>query len=291
MTTGEVDAALAKGFERRQSLAKLVGWGTTAVLIVGGALFGWLAWLQSHQPAAWHDRAGWWAWLSHVDGSALFDAARTTATILAVIGVGGAALVAYRRQATTELTYEFTVRAHEVAIESQNTAAEQLQLDSQKYELDRQRHQLDVERRNDDRQRELEKSWRETRLETYNDFLRAHRQYIAYVLEKEAKIEARPHPGPDVPDQKMPFFDDKGRPVRERHEAAFSAVRLVASEQSTEQAMVNLVTSARQVACARAEYLPEDIPSHLFRKMSVDEQAFINAARRELGLGAQERGY
>jgi hypothetical protein len=132
-----------------------VGWGTAAVINVGGALFGWLAWLQSHQPAPWNDRAGYGAWLSHVDGTAMFDAARTTATILAVVGVGGAALVAYRRQATAELTYEINVRANQVAIESQETAAQQLQLDSQKYELDRQRHQLEEERRRDDREQEL----------------------------------------------------------------------------------------------------------------------------------------
>jgi hypothetical protein len=139
----------------RRSLAELVAWGTTAVVVLGGAIFGWLAWLQSHRPAPWNDRDGWWSWLSHVDGTAMFDASRTTATILAVIGVGGAALVAYRRQATAELKYEIDAQAHQVAIEAQVTAAEQLELDSQKYELDRQRHQLDEERRRDDREREL----------------------------------------------------------------------------------------------------------------------------------------
>jgi hypothetical protein len=68
--------------------------------------------------------AGYLAWWSHVDGAALFDAARTTATILAVIGVGAAALVANRRQDTAEQTYKLTVQGHKVAIEAQQTAVE-----------------------------------------------------------------------------------------------------------------------------------------------------------------------
>ena len=139
--------------------------------------------------------------------------------------------------------------------------------------------------------REVEKDWRDTRMKTYNDFLSAHRRYIAYVLDKDAKVEARKHPDSKLPEQQMPFFDEKGRPVRESHEAAFSAVRLVALDQSTEQTMATLVTSARQIACARAEHIPDAIPQELFRKMSLDEQAFIDAARRELGLGKLERGY
>ena len=132
----------------RTSLVVLVAVGTVAVSLVGGALFIWLAWLLSHQPAPLRGDSGWWDWLSRVGGDALFDAARTTATILAVIGVGGAALVAYRRQDTAE-------RSHLVSIEGQKTAAKQYTLDSKKYELDRDRHQLETERRTDDRVRDL----------------------------------------------------------------------------------------------------------------------------------------
>jgi uncharacterized protein YjbI with pentapeptide repeats len=118
--------------QRRLSLATLVAWGTAAGTAAGGMLFGWVAWVQSHQPAPWHDPHGWWAWMSHADGQAMVDAAHTTVAGLAVIGIGGAALVAYRRQDTAE-------RTHQVA-------ASQLQLDSQKYDLDRDRHQLETER-------------------------------------------------------------------------------------------------------------------------------------------------
>jgi uncharacterized protein YjbI with pentapeptide repeats len=132
----------------RMPLLVLVVVGTIAVTVLGVALFGWLAWLLSHQPAPWHDPNGWRAWVSQVDGAKMFDSARTTATLLAIIGVGGAALVAYRRQDSVE-------RSHQVAIDAQETAVKQFKLDSDKYELDRERHQLETERRTDDREREL----------------------------------------------------------------------------------------------------------------------------------------
>jgi uncharacterized protein YjbI with pentapeptide repeats len=145
----------AKAARRRWPLWVLVAGGTLVVTVIGFGFFGWLTWLLSHQPWPWRDPDGWRAFFSHVDGTEMFDAARTTATILAIIGIGGAALVAYRRQDTAE-------RAHEVAIEAQQTATEQLRLDSRKYELDRQRHELetdkhklDNDRRADDREREL----------------------------------------------------------------------------------------------------------------------------------------
>lgn len=132
----------------RTPLVVLVSIGTIAVTLLGVALFAWLAWLLSHQPAPWNDPNGWRAFVSQVDGTRIFDAARITVTLLAIIGIGGAALVAYRRQDTTE-------RSHQVAIEAQETAANQYKLDSDKYELDRKRHELETHRRADDREREL----------------------------------------------------------------------------------------------------------------------------------------
>ncbi|WP_094285529.1 pentapeptide repeat-containing protein [Mycobacterium lehmannii] len=152
--TDEAEAALAEQ-AGRWPLWVLVVFGALGGLILGGGSFAWLSWLLSDRPAPWNDDGGWFAWLDSVDGAALFDAARTAATLLAIIGVGGAAFVAYRRQATTELTYQFTVRAHAVAIDAQETAARQYELDSKKYELDRQRHDLETQRRIDDREREL----------------------------------------------------------------------------------------------------------------------------------------
>lgn len=133
---------------RRMPLVTLVTLGTIVVTVVGIAVFLWLAWLLSHQPAPLRGDSGWWDWLEHVDGSGVFDAARTTATVLAIVGVGGAALVAYRRQDTAE-------RAHEVAIEGQRIANAQHTLDSHKYQLDRERHNLETHRRRDDREKDL----------------------------------------------------------------------------------------------------------------------------------------
>ena len=67
--------------------------------------------LLSRQPAPWHDPNGWPAFISQVDGTKIFDAARITATLLAIIGIGGAALVAYRRQDTAERAHEVTIAA------------------------------------------------------------------------------------------------------------------------------------------------------------------------------------
>lgn len=98
-----------------------------------------MAWLLSAKadPADWR---------GNLEGGDWFDIARTTATTLAVLGVGGAAMVAYRRQKTTELTHLLEQKKHLTAIQIQQiaaqqatTAADQLKLDSQKYELDLQR--------------------------------------------------------------------------------------------------------------------------------------------------------
>ncbi|OBG79097.1 pentapeptide repeat-containing protein [Mycobacterium sp. E3305] len=105
----------------RIRLVLLVLVGTVTVVIAGGALFLWFAWLLSRQPATWT------TWLGHVDGQGWFDAAKTTAAILAIIGVGGAALVSYRRQDTAEQTHS----------------------------LETERHKLESQRLQDDREREL----------------------------------------------------------------------------------------------------------------------------------------
>jgi hypothetical protein len=137
-------------------------------------------------------------------------------------------------------------------------------------------------------QREHEKHWQDTRLETYKEFLTAHREYLAYVMLDSTIIEARSHPRYE---EMIPFFDAEGRPVRQRQEPAFTALRLVAMSQQTETAMVKVVTSVRQVACARAEHDPKNILSELFAAVSRYEEEFIVAARREMGLSPPGRSY
>ncbi|QII09326.1 pentapeptide repeat-containing protein (plasmid) [Rhodococcoides fascians A25f] len=72
-------------------------------------VFLFLLWLQTGQP--FH----LWKFLSSAEPDQLFNAARTAATLLGVAGLGGAALIAYRRQTATEtaLVDERTKALHE----------------------------------------------------------------------------------------------------------------------------------------------------------------------------------
>lgn len=81
--------------------------------------------------------------------------------------------------------------------------------------------------RNQDRQwhRDHQREWRDIRLRTYNEFVAAYRQYVAFAVDPAARITAVPHPW--AADELMPFFDELGRPYKERLEAAWvSALRV-----------------------------------------------------------------
>jgi len=78
----------------QMSLGLLVFWGVLITTVLGGSLFWLFTWAQSDNSVF---RA-----FGDVDGDEMFDAARTAVTVLGVIGLGGAALIAYRRQRTTE---------------------------------------------------------------------------------------------------------------------------------------------------------------------------------------------
>lgn len=143
--------------------------------------------------------------------------------------------------------------------------------------------------RNQDRSwnREHARQWRDIRLATYNEFLSAYRQYVAFTLEPTANIAAIPHPR--LPDQMMPFFDETGRPYKEKLESAFTAVRLVSDLPDTVRTCVFLVRAARQIAAARATLSESDLPSEPFEKLWSAEKEFLAAAREELGLSAMSR--
>lgn len=143
--------------------------------------------------------------------------------------------------------------------------------------------------RNQDRswQREHARQWRDIRLAAYNEFLSAYRQYVAFTLEPTAKIAAVPHPR--ATGEMMPFFDEAGRPYKERLESAFTAVRLVSELPDTVRTCIGVVTGARQIAAARATLSEADLPSEPFKALWSAEQEFLTAARRELGLPAMAR--
>jgi hypothetical protein len=136
-------------------------------------------------------------------------------------------------------------------------------------------------------QREHARQWRDIRLAAYDDFLAACRQYIAFTLEPTAKIIAVPHPR--EPGGMMPFFDEVGRPYKEKLESTFTAVRLVSELPDTVRTCVGVVNAARQIAAARATFSEAELPSEPFKTLWSAEQQFLIAARQELGLTAMPR--
>lgn len=138
--------------------------------------------------------------------------------------------------------------------------------------------------RNHDRQwrREHQREWREIRLRTYDEFVAAYRQYVAFAVDPAAHITAVPHPW--RAGQLMPFFDEAGRPYKERLESAWVSTRLTYESMEAASASLRVLTAARQVAAARGTSGASDIPSELFKELWAAQDAFVAAARTELGL-------
>ncbi|OZD18323.1 pentapeptide repeat-containing protein [Rhodococcus sp. 06-156-3C] len=99
-------------------LSTLVIWGTAGWMLAVTGVFYYLLWLQT--ASEFHPVE----FLAAATGEQLFNAARTSATLLGVGGLGGAALIAYRKQDSTEgtLANERTSALHD----RYTTAAEQL---------------------------------------------------------------------------------------------------------------------------------------------------------------------
>lgn len=138
--------------------------------------------------------------------------------------------------------------------------------------------------RNQERQwhRDHQREWRDIRLSTYNEFASAYRQYVAFALEPTALISAVPHP--QAPDELMPFFDESGRPYKERLESAWVALRIVCRSEQTVATGLQILTAARQVAAARANHGASEIPPKLFQQLWTAQDEFIAATRVELGV-------
>lgn len=137
--------------------------------------------------------------------------------------------------------------------------------------------------RNQDRlwRRDHARQWRDIRLSAYNDFLSAYRQYFAFTLEPAAKITEVVRPELSEP---LPYFDERGRPYKENMDGTLMAARLVSELPATLDALDNLATRVRRIAVARATHAAEDIPQERFHQLWEAQQAFMTAARQELGL-------
>ena len=137
--------------------------------------------------------------------------------------------------------------------------------------------------RNQERQwkREHARQWRDIRLAAFSEFIAAYRQYVAFALEPTANITVVPHPRfPEM----MPFFDDVGRPYKEKLESAITAVRLVCEKPDTKNAAAAVVAAVRQIAAARATSSADEVGQAQFDRLWAGQLAFRNAARAEVGL-------
>lgn len=130
--------------------------------------------------------------------------------------------------------------------------------------------------------REYARQWRDIRLSAYKDFLSAYREYLAFVQDPSSKITAIPHPRRQ--DELMPFFDADGRPYREKLESARMGVTLVSQEPGTRDAVFLLMRRVRAIAAARASKPPTEMADELFPNLFAAHNAFVSAARKELGL-------
>ncbi|MFD9005159.1 hypothetical protein ACFV0T_30130 [Streptomyces sp. NPDC059582] len=67
-------------------------------------------------------------------------------------------------------------------------------------------------------------------------------------------------------------------------ESAFTEVQLIAHDQETIDRAHLLTSIARRIAVARAVHGAGGVPSDLDESLFVAERAFVNSARRDLGL-------
>jgi hypothetical protein len=130
--------------------------------------------------------------------------------------------------------------------------------------------------------REHARQWRDIRLSSYQSFLSAYREFLAFIQDPSSKITTVPHPSRTG--ELMPFFDEVGRPYREKLESARMGVTLVSQEPETRDALFLVMRRVRAIAAARATKPPGEIASDLFQDLFAAHNAFMAAARKELGL-------
>ncbi|MFF5477182.1 hypothetical protein ACFY5C_07550 [Streptomyces sp. NPDC012935] len=130
-------------------------------------------------------------------------------------------------------------------------------------------------------QREEARIWREARRATYGGLVAAVRQYRTYVMGPHAEIEVWTN---RTNHRLIPGIGADGARFQEGMEAAFVNVQLMARDQETIDHAYFLTSIARRVAVARAVHGAGQVPEDLNESLFMAERAFINSARRDLGL-------
>jgi hypothetical protein len=130
--------------------------------------------------------------------------------------------------------------------------------------------------------REHATQWRDIRLSAYSDFVSAYRQFVAFALEPAAKITAIPNPR--NPGKVLPFFDERGRPYKEKLETTSIRLLVVSESFDTMRTSNDVVEGVRRIAAARAMHPETSIPEDVFAGFFSAQKAFLNAVRRDLNL-------
>lgn len=138
--------------------------------------------------------------------------------------------------------------------------------------------------RNQDRlwSREHERRWRDIRLQTHGDFVAAYRAMMAYISSPDVTITSAPHPRRSG--EMIPYFDEIGREIRERMEAAVTKIRLVSLSAEAAYFASEVTYAVRDLAGARASHSHDQMPDELFTKLFALQQRFLTAARSEVDL-------
>lgn len=150
-----------------RSLGSVIAWVSAAVVVGGGCIFLWLAWVLSGAPAPWN--GGALSWLRQVPPPAWTIAAVVATATVVAIAIAGFLALGVRKQQVVEEQANLNVAMHETALQQlevsergQHTAERAARLAERQVSLDRDRMELRHEEL--DLQRDLHRFARENAL-------------------------------------------------------------------------------------------------------------------------------
>jgi hypothetical protein len=131
------------------------------------------------------------------------------------------------------------------------------------------------------REREDRQRYREAARAACGEYLTAARQFDQYVKLPSTRIAAIPHPTGTHP---IPLMDERGEPYQHALEAASAGLLFVAVSPDVVERAGQLRLALMRLAAARVDRPAGTIPDEPVLEVLVAEQAFVDAARRDLGL-------